>query len=141
MKSIKNRKMNRNKSKKNNLNLQLKNHLRDLYHNALYEKIPIVFKGKKLSQEEINRFVCVYILYRSGCYPYLDNNGKIYFNNKWFPENDQDSINNAIKSVESLKWKDKNPNQKIFYEMQELNKKYLNIKYINFFKFISNYIV
>lgn len=115
---------NQNKNTKKNNFSSLKKNLGKLYNEAMFEKIPYVFKSRQLNNKEKERFSYVYSLNRSGAYLYLNKQGKIDFNYNWFPNSEKESIRESIKSVESFNWKDEDPTKIIFYEMKELNDKY-----------------
>ena len=124
------KKYRKNKSKKNRDRFyNLKKSLGELYNIAMSEKIHKIYKNKNLNKYEKERFAYVYSFYRSGCYQHLDTYGNIDFNDKWFPESEEDSINAAIKSLESLNWKNENAEEIKFYEMKELNTKYSDDAY------------
>ena len=140
MKNTKKKNIRKNKSKKKNDKfIYLKKTLGHLYNKAMFEKIPLIFRHKSLMKYEKERFSYVYSLYRSGGYLYFNDDGKIEFNDKWFPESEEDSINEAKKSLESIDWKKKDPEKKEFYEMKELNERYSNYIYkknlLNIIKF------
>ena len=128
-----NRKTKKNKVKNkithtNNFSSLHKN-LGKLYNEAMFERIPYLFKSRKINIKEKERFSYVYSLNRSGAYLYLDKKGRIEFNYNWFPNSEKESIRESIKSVESFNWKDEDPTKTKFYEMKELNEKYTDKVY------------
>ena len=104
----------------------MKKLLGQLYNSAIFEKINQTYKNKILNKYEKERFAYVYCLYRSGCYNHFDKDGNIDFSDKWFPESENDSLKEAIKALNSLEWRNENPENTEFYEMKELNNKYSN---------------
>ena len=133
MKSTKKNIRSRKKSLKKKKYNQYEKILIESYNSAMFEKVPLILKSDRLTKEETERFCFVYCIYRSGCYNYFDENQKIIFTNKWFPESEEISLEKAVKAKDSLNWDKLNKNTKYFYEMKELNSFYSDEKYKKIF--------
>lgn len=134
MKNTKKKKKYNKKSLKNRLN-EYEKILIELYNSAKLKKIPLLF-NRELTGKEIERFVLIYTLYRSGSHKFL-NDKRIIFNKSWFPESEEKSIEEATTAMESLNWDKYSKNEKKFYEMREINTMYSKQKYEYIFNQLS----